>query len=108
MEWKDVKVEVCYDEAYKKANWFTELTEVEQILVEDLKEIQLKLVGDIDLPIPKQRNPIRAKFIDRRIDELLPDENFCFHKIFEGDSEEIRARNAIEKKDLYKLIEMHM
>ena len=38
----------------------------------------------------------------------MPAENFCFHKIYDGDSEEIKAKNALEKKDLCKLIEMHM
>ena len=38
----------------------------------------------------------------------MPPENFYFHKIFKGESEEIKRRNAIEKRDLHRLIEMLM
>ena len=39
---------------------------------------------------------------------MLPIANFFFHKIFKGDSEETKRRNVIEKRELHRLIEMHM
>ena len=78
----------------------------EKTLLSDLKQIQLKI--GIDKPIEPQRNYIRAKFIEDRIDELLPIGNFFFHKIFKGNSEEVKRRNVIEQRELYRLIEMQM
>ena len=39
---------------------------------------------------------------------MLPVENFFFYKMFPGDSEDSKRRNAIEKRELYRLIEVHM
>ena len=78
----------------------------EKTLLFDLKQIQLKI--GTDKSIEPQRNYIRAKFLEDRIDELLPIKNFFFHKIFKGNSEETKRRNAIEKRELYRLIEVHM
>ena len=53
-------------------------------------------------------NTIRANFFKKRIDDLLPDDNFYFHKIFKGQSEENKRRNALERKELEKLVENHL
>ena len=50
-------------------------------------------------------NPVKANFIEQRIDELFPIENFYFFKIHKGESEEIKERNKIEQEELLKLIE---
>ena len=50
-------------------------------------------------------NPIKVKYIEKRIDELFPFENFYFFKIFKGQSQEIKERNEIEQEELLKLIE---
>ena len=41
-------------------------------------------------------NPVKAKFIEDRIDEIFPFENFYFFKIYKGDSQDILERNRIE------------
>ena len=76
-------------------------------LLSDLKQIQLDL--GIDKSIEPQKNYIRAKFIEDRIDALLPISNFFFHKIFKGDSEDIdiRTKNKIERRELNRLIKAH-
>ena len=56
----------------------------------------MQLEIGIDSPIEPQENKIRAKFIEDRIDELLPEQNFFFHKMFPGDTEEIKLKNTIE------------
>ena len=104
--WKELKSEVCVGEVYKTENWYKELSDHGKTLVEDLRSIQLE-VGIHEQILP-QRNSIRAKFIDERIDKLLPDENFFFYKINTGDSEDTRRRNAIEKRELDRLIKTHM
>ena len=38
----------------------------------------------------------------------MPSENFFFHKIFKGNSEEAQRRNAVEKRELHRLIESHL
>ena len=53
-------------------------------------------------------NKVRGKFIDDRIEELLPSEHFFFHKMFPGNSEEVQRRNKIEKRELHRLIKAHM
>ena len=50
-------------------------------------------------------NPIKVKYIEQRIDELFPLENFFFFKILKGESEEIKERNKIEQEELLKLID---
>ena len=50
-------------------------------------------------------NPIKVKYIEQRIDELFPLQNFFFFKILKGESEEIKERNKIEQEELLKLIE---
>ena len=82
--WKELKSEVCSSQDYKKAPWFIELTEHEKALIEDLKQIQLQ-VG-INGTIEPQRNSIRAKFIEERIEDLLPNENFFFFRIHYGET----------------------
>ena len=62
----------------------------------------------MDKPIEPQLNKVRGKFIDDRIEELLPSENFFFHKMFPGNSEEVQRRNKIEKRELHRLIKAHM
>ena len=71
-----------------------------------MKQIQLDL--GIKQPLKAQKNPVKAKFIEDRIDELFPIENFYFFKIFKGDSQEIQERNKIEQEELIKLIEDNM
>ena len=53
-------------------------------------------------------NKVRGKFIDDRIEELLPSKHFFFHKMFPGNSEEVQRRNKIEKRELHRLIKAHM
>ena len=53
-------------------------------------------------------NKVRGKFIEDRIEELLRSENFFFHKMFPGNSEEVQRRNKIEKRELHRLIKAHM
>ena len=48
---------------------------------------------------------MKANFIEQRIDELFPLENFYFFKIFKGESEDIKERNKIEQEELLNLIE---
>ena len=103
--WKEIKEEVCQGEAYQEETWYKELTDHEKTLVSDLRQIQLEI--GLEKPIEPMENYIRAKFIETRIDELLPSKNFFFYKIFTGDSEEVQRRNAIEKRELDRLIETH-
>ena len=58
----------------------------------------------LDKSIAPQRNPIRLKFLEKRINELLPMENFFFFKIFLGESKETLRRNTIESRELQRLI----
>ena len=83
-----------------------DLTEHEKTLTEDLRSIQLKL--GINEKIEPQRNSIREEFIEQRIDDLLPTKNFFFFKIHYGDSKDAKRRNAIEKRELLRLIDAHM
>ena len=53
-------------------------------------------------------NPIKAKFIDDRIDKIFPLENFYFFKIFKGEGAEVQERNLIEQEELIRLIEDNM
>ena len=48
---------------------------------------------------------IQSKQIEERIEQLFPDENFYFYKIFEGDDQKNRERNLIEQRQLLKLIQ---
>ena len=48
---------------------------------------------------------MKASYIEQRIDELFPLENFYFFKIFKGESEDIKERNKIEQEELLNLIE---
>ena len=43
--------------------------------------------------------------IEARIDELFPDENFYFFKIFGGDNRTNFERNLLEQRQLLKLIQ---
>ena len=104
--WKELKSEVCSSQEYKKAPWFIELTEHEQALIKDLKLIQLQL--GVSVEIEPQRNSIRAKFIEERIEDLLPSENFFFFKIHYGETEDAKRRNSIEKREILRLIDAHM
>ena len=83
-----------------------DLTEHEKTLTKDLRSIQLKL--GIDEKIKPQRNSIREEFIEERIDQLLPSSNFFFFKINPGNSSDAQRRNAIEKRELLRLIDAHM
>ena len=38
---------------------------------------------------------------------MLPFENFFFHKIFKGDSEDVKTKNRIERRELNRLIKAH-
>ena len=40
----------------------------------------------------------KARFIEERIDDLFPDKNFYFYKIFEGNDEKSRDRNLFEQR----------
>ena len=90
---------------YQYEQWYINLTVEEKDLLNDLKQIQEKIGKD--KRIEKQQNPIKSELIEQRIEKLLPDENFYFFKIFTGSSETSKLRNAIEKKELIRLIENH-
>ena len=93
--WKHIKSEVCGGDSYKEASWYTELNEHQKTLLKDLKQIQHGLGGS-EKEMEPQWNYVRSKFIEERIDYLLPARNFYFHKIFAGDSEEVQRKNLIE------------
>ena len=59
--WKDIKVQVCGGESYEKESWFTDLTEHQQTLIKDLKQIQLAI--GVNKAIEPQWNSVRIKFI---------------------------------------------
>ena len=85
---------MCEGDSYKEASWYTELNEHQKTLLNDLKQMQLVL--GVEKEMKPQLNCVRSKFIEERIDALLPAENFYFYKIFEGDSEEVQRKNLIE------------
>ena len=87
---------------YQEKSWYKELTDHEKILLSDLRIIQMQ-IGPNEPMTPRQ-NTIRVEFLEKRINELLPSENFFFFKIFVGDSEQARRRNAIEQRELSRLI----
>ena len=69
-----------------------------------------KEVGE-DKQLEPQQNTVRAKQIERRVEELLPKENFYFFKLF-GElgednevSEQNKQRREIEQQQLIKLID---
>ena len=47
----------------------------------------------LDKPIEPQENYVRAKFIEKRIDELLVEENFFFYKIFKASDKDFALKN---------------
>ena len=49
-------------------------------------------------------NPVKVKKIEDRIDELFPEENFYFFKIFEGDNQSTIEKNKLEQRQLLRLI----
>ena len=53
-----------------------------------------------------QENYVRARFIDARIDELLPEENFFFFKIFKETEQDYDQKNQIESEEIKRLIDM--
>ena len=57
--------------------------------------------------IEPQDNYIRGRFIEARIEELLPEENFFLFKIFSGKSQETKLRNQVEARELQRLIDAH-
>ena len=57
--------------------------------------------------IEPQDNYIRSRFIEARIEELLPEENFFLFKIFSGNSQETQLRNQVEARELQRLIDAH-
>ena len=71
---------MCEGDSFKQESWYIELIDIQKILVEDLKLIQLK--AGVDEPLKPQQNYIRSDFIKNRIDDILPSENFFFFKIF--------------------------
>ena len=77
----------------------------QKTLLEDLKQIQIDI--GIDQVIEPQDNYIRGRFIEARIEELLPDENFFLFKIFSGNSQETKLRNQVEARELQRLIDAH-
>ena len=62
----------------------------------------------LNVPITPQQNWVRAEFLEKRIAELLPSKNFFFFKLFYGNSELASRRNAIERRELERLITTHM
>jgi hypothetical protein len=61
-------------------------------------------------------NYIRAEFIEQRIEELLPPQNFYFHKdckgdtqkLGKGDSQKLEKRIRLENRDLERLVDVHL
>ena len=70
-----------------------------------MKQIQTDI--GIDKVIEPQDNYIRGRFIEARIEELLPEENFFLFKIFSGNSQETQLRNQVEARELQRLIDAH-
>ena len=70
-----------------------------------MKQIQTDI--GIDEVIEPQDNYIRSRFIEARIEELLPEENFFLFKIFSGNSQETKLRNQVEARELQRLIDAH-
>ena len=97
--WKDLKAEVCQSEDYKNAEWFQSLPQDKKLLTTTLKEMQNE-VG-ISEALPPQSNPHLQTFISERIEQLFPESNFYFYKIFQGDEERMQK----EKDQLRLLIE---
>ena len=77
----------------------------QKTLLEDLKQIQIDI--GIDKVIEPQDNYIRGRFIEARIEELLPEDNFFLFKIFSGNSQETQLRNQVEARELQRLIDAH-
>ena len=82
--WKDLKSEVCQSNDYKTKEWFLNLSNDKKELIEALREIQLKT--GISEPISPQNNPNLAAFISKRIEDLFPETNFYFFKMFKSDT----------------------
>ena len=97
--WKDLKSEVCQSDDYKTKEWFLNLSKDNKELIEALREIQLKT--GISEPMSPQNNPKLAAFISKRIEDLFPETNFYFFKMFKSDAQ----RNEEEKDQLRCLIE---
>ena len=70
-----------------------------------MKQIQTDI--GIDKVIEPQENYIRGNFIEDRIEQLLPEENFFLFKIFPGNSQETKLRNQVEARELQRLIDAH-
>ena len=82
--WKDLKSEVCQSNNYKTKEWYLNLCKDKKELIEALREIQLKT--GISEPLHPQNNPILAAFISKRIEDLFPETNFYFFKMFKSDA----------------------
>ena len=52
-----------------------------------------------------QPNWVKAKFIEDRIDDMFPNENFYFFKVFNEENGYNKLRNEIETEHLIKLID---
>ena len=65
--------------------------EHQKTLVEDMKIIQQDTGHD--KPIEPKENYVRAKFIDKRIDELIVEDNFFFFKIFKSSEKDFDKKN---------------
>ena len=74
-------------------------------MVEDLKKIQSDI--GLDKEIEPQKNYVREKFIDQRIEELLTEDNFFFFKIFQNHEKDYKLKNEIEKREIERLIKAH-
>ena len=47
-------------------------------MIRELREVQIQL--GIKEPLKPIENPMRRKFLEGRLEELLPEENFYFYK----------------------------
>ena len=48
---------------------------------------------------------MRAQFIEKRIDELLVEENFFFYKIFKDSEKDFKSKNDIELEEIKRLVD---
>ena len=55
--------------------------------------------------LPNSKAVVFAMF---QFEDLLPNENFFFFKIHHGETEDAKRRNAIEKREILRLIDAHV
>ena len=74
-------------------------------MVMDMKIIQLD--AGLDKIIEPKQNRVRAEFIDKRIENLLGEDNFFFFKIFDTTDKHFKEKDAIEMEEVQRFVNMH-